>query len=245
MGRYDKIKVYSNSSFRTPNRVQIYHNNTWVDLGTNNDKTNQKDLKVYHNNEFKIATKKWTKTGSHLADKYSTGSFSLSPGNGFCYRTTQNTWRFQCDYVRKTTSGSQNVFTTGSSSNYVKVIWEDDNRIHVYVKSSYYGSEQHIYSGNTFGANTWISLNVYQDKSASKMYIYVNGNQEAASGNWGSNYNWNISNASNTVSDSYVNMKGNLYVQGVQYNAGAHNESGDVSNYATMHEEWVDDYDWV
>lgn len=230
MGRYDKIKVYNNGSWKTPNRIRVY-NNGWQDLGTN-DSSNTQALYVRHDNKFKRATLN-KKTTTTITDKWAVGGFTVLPENGF------NTWpengrpfKFSIDSMKKTTNDGQvNIFHfwTNNSGSYIKIVWDTDGYVRAHF--GYAGSgEKVVTSAVPVYANQVASLSLETYKNTYGAYCGMTLN-----GNWSGGYVNSISynNASNAVGDGNIQFRGNLRVSGYDSNGGAHSVAFNTSDAAT------------
>lgn len=229
MGRYDKIKVYNNGSWHTPNRIRVYKNG-WQDLGTN-DSSNTKTLYVRHNNQFRRATLN-KKTTTTITDKWAVGGFTALPENGF------NSWpdkgrpfKFSIDSMKKTTNGSQVRifhFWTSASGSYIKIVWDTDGYVRAHF--SYAGAERTVTSSNAIGANQAVSFSIETWNNTYGAYatMYLNGV-------WAGGYVNSISygSASNYVGDGNIQFRGNLKISGYDSGGGAHSISFNASDAAT------------
>lgn len=234
MGRYDKIKVYNNGSWHTPNRIRVY-NNGWKDLGTA-DSYNTSSLNVRNGNSFARATLN-RQDYTTVTDRYASGTFKLLPANGFCYCTKSSSagnwdWYFRCT-IKKTTNTEQNIFWAGSTnynpsnpgSNYVQIKWLADGKIRVGVSDGYGGGSHSLTSSNSVLAGNEVYLNVYVNAGSRTMYIVFNG--VTTSGSMGSAFS--ISNSWNQVGDANMIFKGTLSAAGVKYSKQPKSVSFDVS----------------
>lgn len=240
MGRYDKIKVYNGSGWVKPNRIRVYANNAWQDLGTD-DSANTRALNVHNGSALVRATLNRTLV-TLAGESYLGGDgFRMLPKNGYCYCPNtrdyvNTTWFFRAT-IRKTDAGQKQVFWTGNASGscYLFIDWLADGRIKVRIKS-YYGSqnEQSVTTTNAVGANQWVYLDVTCNKGVFKMSVNFNGVVTT-----GYMYEtWKISNADNWVGSTGVHFKDMLYMQGSVYDTGSAYKavntstmSGDTADY--------------
>lgn len=232
MGRYDKIKVYSGGTWKTPTYCRVYNNGVWADLGADTS-ANTKSLYVRKGSSWVRATLN-RQTQTVITDRWLAGSFNLLPANGynFCpsYSSGWN-WYFRAT-IRKTTSDSQRVFWFGTGSNYVSIYWNANGTITATVSYSGTGARS-VTSSNAVGANQDVYLNVYANKGSTVLYINFNG--VTTSGNVYNNILYN--NASNAVGDTYMQFRGNISVGGVDGSGGTHSVSFDAG-YASGSDGW-------
>lgn len=90
MGRYDKIKVYSNG-WKQPSRIYIYKKNKgWVDFGDHATSYNNTDIHVRKGNSFVRATK-YRKDTTHkdvVSLGYHVGAYKLYTKQAYCFYNT-------------------------------------------------------------------------------------------------------------------------------------------------------------
>lgn len=217
MGRYDKIKVYNNGSWRTPNRIRVYKNG-WQDLGTN-DSSNTKTLYVRHNNRFRRATLN-KKTTTTVTDRWATGPFKVWPINGYCSRPDAGyPFELHIDNIRHTVNADSDIFyaNNDSWSSYITIVWLADGRIR--FRTCYNGAVRETYSQNSVGINQSVSLScaTYVENGVARQALSFNGvwsgGQSTSMMSHGS--------FPNTVCGGGIQMRGNLTVKGSSYSGGS------------------------
>lgn len=225
MGRYDKIKVYHNGTWKTPTQCRVYANGAWQDLGTATS-YNTKSMYVRKNGSSVRATLN-RRDQVVVTDRWAEGRFYLLPASGYC-RCSQSSgagaynWYFRA-YVEKTTNCDQYLFYCGTGGNpsspgqhYVRVTWLSDGRIR--VDASYSGTVRTMYSSNAVGANTNVYLNVYSNAGSYSCTIDFNGVTTTAS--VGTSFRYNGS--TTTVGDTYTKIRGTLSAAGVDGSGYTH-----------------------
>lgn len=260
MGRYDKIKVYDGSSWRTPSRIRAYYGGSWLDFGSNTDTAARRVLRVRTSNSMVTCTKHAVVNPPVSTNYRIRGSFTLNPTAGYCFRPRKAEWYFR-GYIRKISSGSKNIFYhgTGSPSNkgstYISIVWNDDGTITVSGRYDK-GTVRTITTSNSVGTNSTVYLSVRAPKISSgyaTVTISFNGVQTSFI-----NYSeFSVSNTSNQVGDSGIEFYNTLEVKGYAYSGSANSvsincstASGSTSEYnnvTSVHDEspgstsWVDD----
>lgn len=224
MGRYDKIKVYSSGSWRTPNQIRVY-NNGWQDLGTATSYSTKK-LQVRSGSAFYRATLN-RKDQVVVTDRYAEGQFTLLPANGYCRCSKSSSagnydWYFRAT-VEKTTANQQYLFYCGTGTpsspgaNYVRVTWLADGKIQ--VDSSFNSTVRSFSSSNSVGANTSVYLNVYSNKGSYSTTIVFNDVTTTSSTLANS---FRYANAKTYVGDTNTRIRGTLSAAGVDGSGGTH-----------------------
>lgn len=230
MGRYENIKVWDGSSWRTPTQIKVYRSG-WQDLGTaTSDST--RPLYVYKESEhiLKRATLN-RRDYTTVVDQYATGRFTLTPASGYCYCTdSSSTTNYKWDLnitIRKTDNVDQWVFQCGTKTKktdtnitgttYIKVKWLANGKIE--VTGRWKGNTvDTITSSNAVMAGTWATLHIYSNKSDNgKCYIVFNGVSKQGTNN---NY-FQISDAYTVVGDTKMQFKNTFSVQGCKYRPAA------------------------
>lgn len=230
MGRYDKIKVYDGSGWKRPTQIQVYNNGTWVSLGTT-DSSNTKTLSVYNNGVPVRAT--LNKTMSTVSgDVYTIGSkmaLTSTDSSGrlirYCHEKSKGAWFFRAT-IRKTSDTAMNVFYLGNSSNYIRITWNANGTITATNLSSYQGESYSVTTTNSVGANQWVYLDVTAPKDGAKVTITFNGVATTGSfyGTW---YNNSVA---YDIGQTGLHYKGNLSIQGRDYNNGLVSKTVNMSN---------------
>lgn len=227
MGRYDKIKVFDGSVWQTPTRLKVYQNGEPQDLGRYDDPTTKK-LSVWDGTEFVRVTLN-RRDIPIVTDRYTTGSFSLKPTNGYCYctnssSTTNYKWELKCT-VRKTQATDQNIFKCDNGwGDYIRVTWLENGKIKVtnkYVSAdgTVVTTEDSLTTTHAFNINTWITLQISTAKSSSTMIIKVNGTQEAKGT---VNNFFQFKDCKTTVGASKINFKNSFTASGSGYDGYGH-----------------------
>lgn len=213
MGRYDKIKVYHNGTWKTPTYCRVYRNGSWLDLGSDTS-YNTKSLYTYKNNNYVRATLN-RQDVTTVTDRWIQGSFSLLPANGFCCCPKSDSpgnfnWYFKAT-IKKTTDTEQNVFRCGVTNSYVQIKWLADGRIRVTL--SWSGNPKTLTSSNSVMAGNSVYLDVHWNKGSYTCYINFNG--VTTTGNVTSAFA--VSNSTNTVGDTNMQFRSTLSCSGIKY----------------------------
>lgn len=234
MGRYDKIKVYDGSSWRTPSRIRANYGGSWLDFGSNTDTSARRILRVRKSSGMVTCTKHAVVSPSTTSDYHIVGSFKVLPDNGFCFQSQKSEFLFECT-ARKTSSGNKRLFFsgtgTGNSDSYIKVTWLENGKIEVVGRHN--GSTSTITSSNAVTAlNTDAYIKVSAPKNADNyVNITVNLNGTTVSG---INYRrFNYQSVYNNVGDSGIEFRNTVRVigyQGYGSNAGKHDVTVDCNN---------------
>lgn len=230
MGRYDKIKVYNNGSWHTPNRIRVYKNG-WQDLGTN-DSSNTKTLYVRHNNRFRRATLN-KKTTTTVTDKWALGGFTALPENGFnSWPDNGRPFKFSIDSMKKTTNSAQVRifhFWTNVAGSYINIVWDTDGYVRAHFGYAGY-AEKVVTSAVPVYANQAVGLSLETYNNTYGAYCGMSLN-----GNWSGGYVNSISygSASNAVGDGNIQFRGNLKISGYDSGGGAHSIAFNASDAAT------------
>lgn len=231
MGRYDRIRVFDGSSWRTPTQIKVY-NFGWQDLGTATSYSTR-PLYVYKETEniLKRATLN-RRDYTTVVDQYTTGQFKLTPASGYCYATnsssvTKYPWNFEAT-LRKTSATTQQVFWCGYSTgtSYIRVRWLDDGRISVDNKWKGGNSVDTVTTTNTIPINEWHKLRVYTPKNSSTVQIWID-DVKVKTGTL--NNFFAITDATTKVGDTYINFKDIFKAQGCKYRAGSYSCQFDAS----------------
>lgn len=260
MGRYDKIKVYDGSSWRTPSRIRAYYNGSWLDFGSNTDTNARRILRVRKSSGMVTCTKHAVVNPPVSTNYRIRGSFTLNPTAGYCFRPKKSEWYFR-GYIRKISSGAKNIFYhgTGSPSNkggtYISIVWNENGTITVSGRYNS-GDVRSATTDNAVGLNTTVYLSVSAPSIKSgyaTVTISFNGETKTFI-----NYSeFSVSNTSNQVGDSGVEFYNTLAVKGWAYSGSSNSvsincnvASGSTSEYnnvTSVHDEtpgstsWVDD----
>jgi len=222
MGRYDKIRVYDGSQWRTPTQIKVYHNG-WQDLDTATSYST-KPLYVYDSD---LNLKRVTlnrRDYTTVVDQYTVGQFTLKPASGYCYATnSNNVGKFPWDLnvtIRKTQAEEQQIFWCGTktSGSYIRVRWLANGKIS--VDNRWDGnSVDTVTTPDAVSINTWHTLRVYTPKGSSTVQIWVDG-VKVATGTL--NNFFQIINATTKVGDTYINFKNNFKAAGCKYSNKAY-----------------------
>ena len=220
MGRYDKIKVYYNSSWHTPNQIKVYKEGTgWVDLGTA-DSDSTKRIEVLNANGYRWQRVTLNKQTNWVQDgePYTTGMFNLLPVTGYNFDPRRNDFYMDVT-IRKTASGHQQVFISGTNhgsndESFFIVTWLNDGRIQ--VKSHERGGNTYtLETDNAVADNQWTRLIISQPKSNSTvMSVTFNGQTKTGTmyGRWSDSWSYN------NVGAGAIQFTGYFRIQGTETN---------------------------
>lgn len=218
MGRYDKIRVKTDSSFVQPRQIYVKRpNGLWADLGDNNSYVT---TPMYTKNSYgafiratlnRKDTTKYTNTGA----TYSTGSFQLLPTNGYCYQplsTNYPTYSCDCYFratVRKTEDVDQVIFHTYRSGvGQLKIVWKASG--HIEVTTQYNSSTYTLVSSNAVGKDNWVDIDytVYRGNTGVQRLTF-NGVLTTKTGTG----TFLSTGPTNVVGDTYIQFKDTMSVQ--------------------------------
>lgn len=217
MGRYDRIKVYHNNQWKTPNQIRVYNNGSWVDLGTNdswvgsNNGNYNSRYQMFLANGTRVT--KYRKDTTTVTDQHTEGTFSLLPASGFCWCPSTGgaaNFYFRCT-AKKTTDAAKRLFYCGAGGSYVEIWWEADGRLKFVASYDY--SPHYAYSINAVGANQYVYINVYSNGGSNQININFNGVTHSEV-QYGQFY---ISNATNVVGDANICFKDNFSCCGCKW----------------------------
>lgn len=221
MGRYDNISVYHNGQWKQPNRIYVFNDNNWRDMGLN-DSANTQNLFVRKNGSWVRATLN-KKTTTVTDYKYINGAFNLKPANGFCFTplgagSDNATWGI-AGTVRKTSSGGKRIFYCGVSSGagYVTVYWKENGQLEVEIHYNSYTKT--VVTDNSVGINQWVSFAINQSKGSSTLKIVFNGVTKTVT----NQVSFDLNNATNVVGASGLQFKDAFNCKGTRYSKGATN----------------------
>lgn len=244
MGRYDKIKVYHNGSWKTPTVCKVYYNSAWRDLGSY-DSFNTNSLYTRYNNAWHRITLNRRDT-VRITDQWAQGTFSLKPKAGFCYCPKSTSagsydWYFRAT-ILKTEDVDQNVFFCGQGSpsspgaNYVQVKWLANGKIRFATKWEGNNSATTYTFSPVVLKNQSVYLNIYANKGTNRVYISFNG-QTDNSGSSISGHTWMNNQASNTVGDTYMQFRSTLSAAGVDGGKNTYSRSFDASTATVANDD--------
>ena len=213
MGRYDKIRVFKDGSWRQPSRIYVRKNGSWIDLGTN-DSNITTPLNVRKNGAFIRATLNKNVYNVN-GDSYVKNQFKLDPTNyntrgDWClYQGTlsSDTSKYGSLYLRawiyKEQNVDANIFYSYNSNvtSYLKITWKADGRIE--VRTKYSGSEYSVVTSNAVYAGNWVYLNIEWPWDTSTTNIYFNGVHTQST----ANAQFLSVNMDNLVGDSVIRFK--------------------------------------
>ena len=229
MGRYDKIKVYKNGSFVQPKRVRVWNNGSWLDLG-DNDSTNTRSLYVYKNGSKKRATLNKT-THYHAGTSYRHGSVEVLGGNT-CFSPNSsyaNTEFLFTAYIRRTNSGSKNIFKmygrATPNKDYFYIRLNDNGTITIGVNTQFssYG-ESSVTTSVAITDNGWHYVKVRAPLNGSKMYVSIDGGSEVSES---SKRAWQVW-ANNSLGDSGLHIRSDGFYLKTADGYGAATSTSDV-----------------
>lgn len=230
MGRYDKIKVYHNGSWKTPTYCKIYYAGTWKDLGADTS-FNTNSGYVYTGSTYKRFTLNRHDYERQIAD-YVTGSFKLKPANGFCYQpsssqsgTGQGT-RYDFFFratVTKLEAGTKQVFKSWYDDGWKFVIeWLDNGKLQITTRWNWKTTYSFTTSNAVTDLNTPVYINVYANKSSSHPatcwaeFGPVGNTTKTA--NYRMYGTWRHQGAKNQVGSAGLKFTGTLSCKGVDIN---------------------------
>lgn len=223
MGRYDKIKVYHNGSWKTPTYCRVYKNGSWVDLGDTNSYS-VKDLYVRKNNNYVRATLH-RQDYTTVTDRWAEGSFNILPASGYCWCPKSSAGNYNFYFratVTKTTSESRRLFYCGNGTRWIEIYWQADGKLRV---DTHYNSTTSVTSSNAVGANTQTYVNVFSNSGSNTINIQFGGVTTQ-----GTSYQcFKYSDCTNSVGDANIQFRGNVSICGVGYNTGVCYVSFDAS----------------
>ena len=225
MSRYDRIKVFHNNQWKTPNDIKVYNGTTWVSLGGNEEHTHTgKELKVKKDNNWVRVTNDWINDTTTVVDYVqSNGSINILDAKQYCYCPSapgsdawlNKKWRFHV-HVKKDSNSNYTLLSIRNNSGYgengthIKVVWQSDGKIYVEAKYTASGTLYSIISNHAVNANTWLDLDIVQDKDSDYMHIYMNG-QETSRAMYGA---FAVSNVDGVLGSDGVHFKDNIYLEG-------------------------------
>lgn len=221
MGRYDKIRVYHDGSWKQPKRMYVYNNGTWVDFGTNNS-SNTRSVNVRYGNDWHRVTLNRKDTTKERGEFYAQGRFYIYPENAFCYWPDKTNWGFYMN-VRKVEAGDKILFYTystyGDVHPYFKIVWRNDGHIEVSNKYSASGTYYSIVSKNAYPLNEWISINVYAIKPTRSVTLEIIGRNDSQYVYMGGAFG--ISTANAYIGDSGLHYRDGFTVYGASYSGAS------------------------
>lgn len=225
MGRYDKIRVFKNGSWRQPSRIYVRKNGAWKDLGVN-DSSNTTPLNVRRNGTFVRATLNKNVYNVN-GDSYVKNQFKLDPTN----YTTRGDWclyqgtldgdysKYGTLYIRTWIYKEQNVDANifysynANKTSYLKITWQADGRIKVLTNFEGGSSERSVVTSNAVYAGNWVYLNIEWPWDSHTTNIYFNGVHTKAT----TNAQFLSVKMDNLVGDSVIRFKDNFSINLYNY----------------------------
>ena len=218
MGRYDKIKVYHNGTWKTPKQIRVYSGGSWKDLGTDTSYSTKK-IQVRNNNDFVTCTLN-RRDETVVTDSWAQGPFQLLPIDGYNRYAPGAACHFRAT-IEKTEDVDQVLFYNGKGTpsspgnSYFMIKWLANGTIQASAKDTHHGdtTTYTVTSSNAVLKNHEVYLNVYNNKGNLKCYIEFNGVKTSSHGFAASL----VSGTTNQVGDTYVKFRYSLSVCGCTY----------------------------